>query len=177
MEMTLAAEITHAAWRLRRCAALEAGMAGSETQLDPMVDSSSAPTQATVDRAHAQALRNLQRATAELRRLQTERQVRVETLPADFDTTGLGLGSYKDMAPVLRSDLRRQLLLHQLGRSEMLSAVTEAIHRPVPAAPAKQTQFAAAQPIARSACCPCGSGLKYKRCCGTNAPAVLSSAA
>ena len=28
----------------------------------------------------------------------------------------------------------------------------------------------------RSARCPCGSGLKYKRCCGTNAPPVLSTA-
>ena len=29
----------------------------------------------------------------------------------------------------------------------------------------------------RSARCPCGSGLKYKRCCGTNAPPVLNRAA
>jgi DNA-binding transcriptional MerR regulator len=28
--------------------------------------------------------------------------------------------------------------------------------------------------IARNAPCPCGSGLKYKRCCGTSAPPVLS---
>ena len=31
--------------------------------------------------------------------------------------------------------------------------------------------------IARNAPCPCGSGEKYKRCCGKNAPAVLSEAA
>lgn len=31
--------------------------------------------------------------------------------------------------------------------------------------------------IPRGAPCPCGSGLKYKRCCGHNAPPVLSNAA
>jgi hypothetical protein len=30
--------------------------------------------------------------------------------------------------------------------------------------------------IARSAPCPCKSGLKYKRCCGRNAPAILHAA-
>jgi uncharacterized protein YecA (UPF0149 family) len=28
----------------------------------------------------------------------------------------------------------------------------------------------------RNAECPCGSGAKYKRCCGKNAPAVLHAA-
>ena len=32
-------------------------------------------------------------------------------------------------------------------------------------------------PTPRSARCPCGSGLKYKRCCGTHAPPVLNRAA
>jgi hypothetical protein len=32
-------------------------------------------------------------------------------------------------------------------------------------------------PIPRNAICPCRSGLKYKRCCGKNAPMVLSQAA
>jgi hypothetical protein len=32
-------------------------------------------------------------------------------------------------------------------------------------------------PIPRNATCPCRSGLKYKRCCGKNAPMVLSQAA
>ena len=31
--------------------------------------------------------------------------------------------------------------------------------------------------IPRNATCPCGSGIKYKRCCGTNAPPQLSRAA
>jgi hypothetical protein len=44
---------------------------------------------------------------------------------------------------------------------------------------AKQTQSHPAKPVAipRSAPCPCKSGEKYKRCCGKNAPPVLSSPA
>jgi hypothetical protein len=38
-------------------------------------------------------------------------------------------------------------------------------------APANHTE------IARNAPCPCGSGNKYKRCCGTNAPPQLGRAA
>lgn len=34
-----------------------------------------------------------------------------------------------------------------------------------------------APPIPRSAPCPCGSGQKYKRCCGQHAPPVLNAAA
>src|ERR1700743_2942828 len=75
METTLAAEIVHAAWRLRRCAAAESAL---ETQsgLDPRRAPAAAPAGNSIDRARAQALRHFQRATAELRRLQTERQAR-----------------------------------------------------------------------------------------------------
>jgi|GEM_PF-1329388 len=167
METTLAAEIVHAAWRLRRCSDAESGMAESGI---------AEPARNAIDRARGQALRHFQRATAELRRLQTERQIRHETLPEDFDATTLGLASCRDMAPILKSDVRRQLLLHKLGQAETISAVTEAVYRPVPAPEtpaAKQTQ----SPVARNSLCPCGSGAKYKRCCGTNAPPVLSAAA
>jgi hypothetical protein len=167
MEITLAAEITHAAWRLRRCAAAESALE-LQSELDPMVDPQTTPAQNSIDRARAQAHRNFQRASAELRRLQTERQVRLETLPDNFDATTLGLCSCKEMGPVMVRDLRRQLLLHKRDQAEILAAVSE-----LP--PTKQTQSEAPQP--RNSPCPCGSGAKYKRCCGTNAPAVLSTAA
>jgi hypothetical protein len=32
-------------------------------------------------------------------------------------------------------------------------------------------------PTPRNAQCPCGSGIKYKRCCGEGAPPVLNKAA
>jgi uncharacterized protein YecA (UPF0149 family) len=165
METTLAAEIIHAAWRLRRCAEAESAI---EVQSD---------AQSSIDRARAQALRHFQRATAELRRLQTERQIRNETVPEDYDIATLGLASCKEMAAILKSDLRRQLLLHKLKDAEMSTAVTEAICAPVPAARQIFPASAESAPIPRGAPCPCGSGTKYKRCCGINAPAVLPAAA
>ena len=122
METTLAAEIVHAAWRLRRCTEAESAI---EIQSD---------AQNSIDRARTQALRHFQRATAELRRIQTERQIRNETVPEDFDASTLGLASCKDMAPILKSDVRRQLLLHKLKDAEMSTAVAEAICAPLPAA-------------------------------------------
>ena len=165
METTLAAEIVHAAWRLRRCTEAESAI---EIQSD---------AQNSIDRARTQALRHFQRATAELRRIQTERQIRNETVPEDFDASTLGLASCKDMAPILKSDLRRQLLLHKLEETEMSTAVTEAIYAPLPPAAKTLPIVAESAPIPRGAPCPCGSGAKYKRCCGPNAPAVLSPAA
>jgi hypothetical protein len=165
MESTLAAEIIHAAWRLRRCAEAESTMEGGIED----------KAQHSIDRARTQALRHFQRAAAELRRLQTERQIRNETVPEDFDTSRFGLASCEDMAPVLRSDVRRQLLLHKLKDAEMSTAVADAICAPVPAGTQILPVVAESAPIPRGAPCPCGSGAKYKRCCGTNAPAVLAA--
>lgn len=97
IEQTLSAEIIHAAWRLRRCSAIEAMTCSNEGELDPLLDRA----QQAVDRARAQAHRLFHRTTAELRRLQTERRFRTEFLDEDFDTSVLGLASYKDMAPLL----------------------------------------------------------------------------
>ncbi len=149
METTLAGEIVHAAWRLRRCAEAESTFAAhfdAQSGLDPMLNPATAAAWNSIDRARTQSLRHFQRATAELRRLQTERQARNDE------------GLKKDLTPTFIRDERRQLLPNDLT---------------------KQTQSEAPQAssIPRGAPCPCGSGAKYKRCCGTNAPAVLSAAA
>ncbi|MGA2712034.1 MAG: SEC-C domain-containing protein [Bryobacteraceae bacterium] len=191
-EQTLAAEIIHAAWRLRRCSAIESNMiqsnmAPGETQLDPMVEPAFAHAQETVDRARAQSHRNLQRATAELRRLQTERQVRVECLPPDFDTNDIGgLTSIKDLEPILALDLRRKLLKHKLEGTDTLAAIIRGTNPPAPRSSTPETSTTKrtqskdekapeSAPIPRSQPCPCGSSAKYKRCCGRNAPGVLQS--
>ncbi len=135
METTLAAEIIHAAWRLRRCAEAESTLE-PQSGLDPMLDPATAAAQNSIDRARAQALRHLHRATAELRRLQKERQIRTK-------------GPSEQQVPQL-----------------VKTAATKQTQSEPP-----QTQL-----IPRGAPCPCGSGAKYKRCCGTNAPAVLSIA-
>lgn len=128
-------------------------------------------------------------ARRELRRLQTERQVRVECLPKDFDINNIGgLASINDLEPILALDLRRQLLKHKLEGTGTLESVMRLTNPPVSPAPAesvseappstKRTQSGPPEtpPIARNQPCPCGSGAKYKRCCGRNAPGVLQIA-
>jgi hypothetical protein len=160
LEQTLAAEIIHAAWRLRRCSALE-----SEMENDPLLD----PVR-TVDRARGEAQRHMLRATAELRRLQTERQLRLECLSPGFDLNKVGgLASMKDMQSTLaiKQKLDGADAMPQIAPSASEAVVT------------KRTQSAGTEPvpIPRGAPCPCGSGQKYKRCCGQSAPAVLQTAA
>ncbi len=154
METTLAAEIVHAAWRLRRCAAAESTLE-AQSGLDPMLDPATSVAWNSIDRARTQALRHFQRATAELRRLQTERQAR--------NGKDHKKDQKRDLEPSVIADTGPQLLPNNL----------------LPNNPTKQTQSEAPQTAAipRGAPCPCGSGAKYKRCCGTNAPAVLSPAA
>jgi hypothetical protein len=65
LEHTLAREIIHAAWRLRRCANLE--VAPPENLTDEELDR----LQISIDRARAAAQRTFHRSLKELRRLQT----------------------------------------------------------------------------------------------------------
>jgi hypothetical protein len=163
LEQTLAAEIIHAAWRLRRCSTLE-----SELQNEPMLDPANAPAHRTIDRARGEAQRQMLRATAELRRLQTDRQLRLECLHPTFDQTRLGgLADMKAMQSTLAA---RQ----KLDGADTMAQIIRATNPPT-----KRTQSAQPEPspIPRGAPCPCGSGQKYKRCCGQSAPAVLQVAA
>ncbi|MCC6586339.1 MAG: SEC-C domain-containing protein [Bryobacterales bacterium] len=51
---------------------------------------------------------------------------------------------------------------------------------PTPSNPAKSTLCETnshAPDVGRNSPCPCGSGLKFKRCCGVNAPPILNKAA
>jgi hypothetical protein len=144
IEQTLAAEIIHAAWRLRRCSVVEAGMnCVVDGEADPMLDH---PQQQPVDRARAQAHRLFHRATAELRRIQTERQFRNAFLHEEVDTAELGLASYKDISKNPKPAITKQS-----------QSIPERTGRNTP--------------------CTCGSGIKFKRCCGKGAPAVLNRAA
>jgi SEC-C motif len=201
VEQTLAAEIVHAAWRLRRCSLVESAMtppasensAAGQNSADSADDHLDPPdpllgnTQLSIDRARAHANRVFHRAALELRRLQTERRFRIEALPEGFDSANLGLASYKDIAPALTGDVRRKLLLEKLRRVESRAAVNRLIaeiEAPIPAAVApqsvitKQTQSGVGEPasIGRNSPCTCGSGIKFKRCCGKGAPAVLNIA-
>jgi hypothetical protein len=157
LEQTFVSEIIRATWRLRRCSVIEASMSDrvGDSSIDPMEDPWHSALQNTVDRASARANNTLRRATTELRRLQTERQIRNELLPG-ADVSTLGLASLREVTAA-KSEFAKQT------RSAAATRPTE------------RTQSSSIQTIpTRSAPCPCGSGLKYKRCCGPNAPALLS---
>lgn len=163
LEQNLVEEIIGAAWRLRRCRLTESTLA----DLD---DDAAGRRQASVDRARAQTSRLLHKATAELRRLQTERILRHEVLPEDADLSEFGIC---DVERVVRAAERTENHERRLRRIEDYFA-------PLPSTPdfTKQTQTPPlpTPEIARNSPCPCGSGAKYKRCCGKNAPPVLKAA-
>ena len=147
LEQTLAREITHAAWRLRRCASLE--VAPPENLTDEELDR----LQTSIDRARAAAQRTFHRSLKELRRLQTENLHPAEVM----------IKQAMAMDALLKKDLEQRQ--RQLTENAAQSADT------------KQTQSEPEKTtlIPRSAPCPCKSGEKYKRCCGKNAPPVLSN--
>jgi uncharacterized protein YecA (UPF0149 family) len=72
LEAMFATEVIRAAWRLRRCAEVEATLADKSTE-DPMLDQDLLRTQTAVDRARSQAHGIMRRSLAELRRLQSDR--------------------------------------------------------------------------------------------------------
>jgi hypothetical protein len=166
LEQTLANEITRAAWRLRRCARVEDNI--FDPDLDAMENRATLQIQLSVDRARLQTYRILQRSIAELRKLQNERRFRIEILDDDFDTTNLGLASYKDLMPAMAAEKRRQMS-NEPG--------TAATAPQPPATKRSQSPIEAVPNTPRNAPCPCGSGQKHKRCCGKNAPPILGLAA
>jgi uncharacterized protein YecA (UPF0149 family) len=154
LEQTLSREIVQAAWRLRRCASLE--IAPPESMTDEELDR----LQTSIDRARAAAQRTFHRSLKELRRLQSEHLEPAAMLVKQaMATDALLLQEFEER--------KRQFAAHQA--SEKAAAQNSA----------KQTQSEPAKTgsIPRSAPCPCKSGEKYKRCCGKNAPPVLTTQA
>src|SRR5579885_2525417 len=145
LEQTLAREIIHAAWRLRRCANLET--APPENLTDEELDR----LQISIDRARSAAQRTFHRSLKELRRLQTE-----NLHPAE-----IAIKQAMAMDALLKNDLEK--------RQRQLSDNTPHI-----SAKQTQSEPAKTRQIPRSAPCPCKSGQKYKRCCGKNAPPVFT---
>jgi hypothetical protein len=191
LEGSHVAEIRRATWRLARCADAEGDIVtmltpGSDSALDAIRNETIAKLQNSIDRARSQAHRLLTRATAELRRLQTERHYRTDLLPGGADNSSLGLCDYRSVIKGLAERDLWQAGGRKLTESDDMRALLQKAERhrnnPHPVPPqtpsAERTQSAAPIPsaIARNALCPCNSGRKYKRCCGENAPAILHAA-
>jgi hypothetical protein len=145
MERTLAMEILHATWRLRRCALVEANLTAPavESGLDPMEHDPTRPTQlagvqTNVDRARAHARNNLRRASADLSRLQTERHLKSQLEPYAPES----LISHQSVAKTLANDTRRRLNLRKLKDLDTFESVFEHAAAKFHTPTAKQTQFA-----------------------------------
>jgi len=198
LENILVDEIRRAAWRLRRCAQVEAefssalyseGVTPEDHVPDPMQNEPQAQVQHSVDRARAQSHRLLHRATAELRKLQTERHFRGEFFQDGVDLSSLGICDVRAVRQATHRETAHDLRRHRLDEVNQLREIFEDNRRDVTEISAHQPASGPVsdEPLAiptrisdsqtpRNAPCPCKSGMKYKRCCGKDAPAVLHAA-
>jgi hypothetical protein len=154
LELTLVDEIRRAMWRLRRCGEVESNFIiglddGTGYIFDPMetANAKAEKVQRSVDCARSLSHRLLHKCTGELRKLQTERNLRREDAAQHSDRKPIEATAPPEKAP---------------QPPQESSFCKPPIH-PDEAPP-------------RNAACPCGSGLKHKRCCGKDAPAVLHAA-
>ena len=76
IETALAAEIVAASWRLRRCSEAEGDLADYAPQ-DPLLDESTEKTRRSIERARNSAHSHFHRSLNQLRKIQTERAVRI----------------------------------------------------------------------------------------------------
>jgi hypothetical protein len=182
LEQIFATAIMGANWRLRRCGILEFDLARTA---DPAPDAQDA-IQKSIDRARSQSHNILRRSLAELRKLQTERHARILQMPDGQIPTDLGITDTRQVVnraaqSTQPTDARRAAVEEQWRRKEEeINAFLEdsSFCKPVKtvAKPAASS-FCKSPATPRNAQCPCGSGVKYKRCCGHNAPSVLNTPA
>ena len=114
LERNLVDEIRRAMWRLRRCGEVEAHLViglddGTGFIFDPMetTNAEAEKVQKSVDRARAQAHRLLHKCTAELSKLQTNRQIAKEFLREAADASDTGIA---DMRAVTRVKRRNNVI-------------------------------------------------------------------
>lgn len=131
-EELFTAEIVRASWRLQRCAHTE------EALLDLTCPREIAANQASVDRARTQASGVLHRAMEQLRKLQTERWTRRETLPKEFDTTNLGLAATKQVLVAVAYNQKLRAADENAKIQQAMSMPEEWLIRDYPSA--KQSQ-------------------------------------
>jgi hypothetical protein len=182
LEHNLTAEIMSALWRLRRCRELES------TPADPGADTNDTETSLARARSHAQ--NSLRRATAELRKIQTERFIRTEidsTLPVLTNARAVlaALKLSEQTIAIARKNHPDPNQLPDFNDTAALDAWLARNGNPLlPPAPSAEPAPTPENPFCkktettpRNAPCPCHSGQKFKRCCGKDAPPVLNKAA
>ncbi|MDQ1474617.1 MAG: hypothetical protein QOJ99_6097 [Bryobacterales bacterium] len=163
VEEAFATEIIRATWRLRRCALAEEAQAEAAP-----ADNSQTEQQTSIDRARVQAFGVLTRATSELRRLHSERWLRAEALPRHLDLSSYGVAESSHVSGGITRSVGAQLALGKASRIERSNDLYRRMNKQM-SNPDRDTLTC----TARNSRCTCGSGRKYKRCCGIDAPPVL----
>jgi len=179
-EEVFAIEIAGATWRLRRCRLVEESFGRIENlDLDPMIDERTEKQQKSVDRARAQSHLILRRSLAELRKLRKGRGTTTVPEPEPGEKIfALSYYNPQEGGPpyeIVYTDGRHwregDPPMEPTPPTETTPPAGSSFCKPAPAAPATRP---IPPDFPRNAQCPCRSGLKYKRCCGKNAPPVLS---
>ena len=179
VEQTFATEIMGATWRLRRCRLVEEAFSYiDDLDCDPMVDERTEKQQKSVDRARAQSHLILRRSLDELRKLQKGRSIQEQIaaqMPTPKPAPNAGMPDMGALMAMADAQLAQRFRESGLG-----SFCNPAPPQPPTAPPApKNASSFCEKPkmMPRNAPCPCGSGAKYKRCHGKDAPPVLNRAA
>jgi hypothetical protein len=170
LELDFFHQILRASWDMRRASILEAGLLTGDT--DPLAD----PTRSKDAERYARYYHRAQRLHASslrrLRELQDLRAARAEL----SDHAAENLPPLADpVKSSKRTHFRAEAEFKQWVREGELQ--TELLMRDSLARRAAQNEPKPASKTPRNAQCPCGSGKKFKRCCGFNAPALLNEAA
>jgi hypothetical protein len=147
LEETFVSEIMTATWRLRRCRILEQNLT---TELPPK-------DQTSVDRARAQSHNILRRSMAELRKLQTERTIRLQLTDLEIP----GLADSKQVLVTLALHKKQALDSRKSADLDTLEGLMAQADKelgmqtgqgssfcgdPEPAAPAEETLFCKPEP-------------------------------
>ena len=150
LEELLAAEITGAAWRLRRCNLVDGDIAQYST-LDPLLDATLEKQIRSIERARAASQNTFHRSINQLRKIQTERINRIE-----IDWAKCTFAQLADTAKAQRALIAQYRLDKETRelKDELASFCNSA-----------PTQSSTIPQVGRNAACPCRSGKKFKRCC------------
>jgi hypothetical protein len=162
-----AAEFVRNAWRLRRCASAEQRVGGRAGYVqrdfnkksgldklpgDPMIYDETRPVQVSIDRARVQAQGGMHRAKSYLDKLQVA-VPQPQPVAATPDAAAQN-------APAQNEPNSPELPMNE----PPITKRTQSAPFIIPRNPRNQP-------------CPCGSGVKFKRCCSSTAPPLLMKAA
>jgi SEC-C motif len=183
VEQTFATEIMGATWRLRRCRLVEESFSFlDDLDFDPMIDERTEKQQKSVDRARAQSHLILRRSLSELRNLQKGRTIQeqiADKFPNPKSAPADAPANMDALMALSESHLAERF------RETGFDSFCKTAAPPTPTTPPAAGSFCNSAPtlpavsknIPRNAPCPCGSGAKYKKCCGGPAAQALNRAA